>query len=141
MTAKEYLKEIRTQEFRLRSLEEAIVVLEAKAQKVTQSWSDMPMQQGASDGIAGIIVKMVDTKRQYIADWDKLIDDRRAAEEILKLMENTTHAGLLWLYYIRCKDWTVVAEEMGFAERHIYRMHGNALQEFQTLMDDVSKCQ
>lgn len=139
MTAKEYLKDIRTQEFRLRSLEEAIVVLEAKAQKVTQSWSDMPMQQGASDGTAGIIVKMVDAKSQYIADWDKLIDDRRAAEEILKLMDNTTHAGLLWLYYIRCKGWCDVSKEMGFSESYIYTMHGIALNEFQELMEDSSK--
>lgn len=139
MTAKEYLKEIRTQEFRLRNLEEAIVVLEAKSQKVTQSWSDMPMQQGASDGVAGILVKMVDAKNKYVADWDRLIDDRRGAEDILRRMNNSTHSELLWLYYIRCKGWKDVALVMGFSESHVFTMHGNALQEFQELMEDGSK--
>ena len=135
MTAKDYLKDIRTQEFRLRSIEEAILVLEAKATKVTTTWRDMP-GGGQSDGISGIIVKMVETQQKYIEQWDKLIDDRNEAMTMLTKLSKSGYYNVLWLYYIRCKSWVHVSEEMHISESYAYTLHGQALSELQKIMEE-----
>lgn len=135
MKPKDFLKELRTQEFRLRSLEEAIMVLEAKATKVTSSWSDTPSSGGVKQGMAEIVDKLIDTKKRYIVEWDKLIDNRTIAENCLWKMENTTHSTLLWLYYVRVKSWQQVAEEMSFSESYVFTMHGLALEEYSKIME------
>ena len=135
MTAKEWLKDIRSQEFLLRSLEDEILVLEAKATKITQSWSDMPTA-AASGGSDGLIIKLIEAKSQYGTDLDKLIDDRDKAYQIIKRMTDKRQAGLLWRYYICGKSWTQVAEEMGYSDKHVFKIHGWALQEFEKAMKE-----
>ena len=138
MTAKDYLKDIRTQEFRLRSIEEAILVLETKATKVTSTWSDMP-GGGVNDGIAGIVLKLVETRQKYIAQWDRLIDDRNEAMKMLAKLKKNYHYDVLWLYYIRCKNWIEVSEAMHISESYAFMLHGQALAELQLIMQDSSK--
>lgn len=136
MQAKDFLKDLRTQDYRLRSIEEAILVLESKATKVTSAWKDIQVTGGVNDGIAGIVVKLIETQQKYIREWDRLIDDRNAAERLIAKMENKNHATLLWLYYVRMKNWEQVAEIMSFSISYVFTMHGVALAEFQRIVDE-----
>ena len=139
MTAKDYLRKIRGMEFKLRSLDEAILVLDSKRTKITSSWSDMPTASGVSDRVADLTVKLIEMKHRYIKEWDELIDARNEADKILARMDDILHANVLWLYYIRCKTWEQVAVEMSFSESYIFTLHGLALNEFEALMEDSSK--
>lgn len=139
MTAKDYMRKIRGMEFKLRGLEEAIIVLDSKRKKITSSWSDIPTASGVSDRAADLTVKLIETQHKYIREWDELIDARNEAEKILARMDDDTHANVLWSYYIRCKTWEQVAVEMGFSESYTYTMHGLALNEFERLMQESSK--
>ena len=139
MTAKDYLRKIRGMEFKLRSLDEAILVLDSKRTKITSSWSDMPTASGVNDRVADLTVKLIEMKHKYIKEWDELIDARNEADKILARMDEFLHANVLWLYYIRCKTWEQVAAEMSFSESYIFTMHGLALNEFEALMEDSSK--
>ena len=139
MTAKDYLRKIRGMEFKLRSLDENILILDSKRTKITSSWSDMPTASGVNDRVADLTVKLIEMKHRYIKEWDELIDARNEADKILARMDDFLHANVLWLYYIRCKTWEQVAAEMSFSESYIFTMHGLALNEFEALMEDSSK--
>jgi hypothetical protein len=139
MAGKEYLKSIREQEFKLRTLEDAILNLETKSTKVTSSWKDSPVQGGVNEGMAGIVVKLIETQQKYIKAWDKLIDDRNEAYDMICSMDNTTNATVLWLYYIRCYTWEQVAVSMSYSISYIFTLHGLALAEFKRVYEDRIK--
>ena len=51
---------------------------------------------------------------------------QRMLESISKV-ESTTYRSLLIAYYINCKTWEQVAEDMNYSLRTIHRLHGKAL--------------
>lgn len=52
---------------------------------------------------------------------------RQRMLEIINRVENTTYRSLLIAYYINCKTWEQVAEDMNYSLRTIHRLHGKAL--------------
>ena len=40
------------------------------------------------------------------------------------------YIGILTEYYINARPWREISEILNISERHIYRIHGNALNEF-----------
>ena len=71
-----------------------------------------------------------DQANNYI---DELADLKiQIAEEIMQL-ENGNHRMVLRERYIKCKKWEEVAVEQGYDLRWIYRLHGNALKEFEDI--------
>lgn len=54
---------------------------------------------------------------------------RQRMLEIINRVENTTYRSLLIAYYINCKTWEQVAEDIGYDSRYVYKLHGRALKE------------
>ena len=74
------------------------------------------------------LMRYNDQTNSYI---DELADLKvQIAEEIMQL-ENGNHRMVLRERYIKCKKWEEVAVEQGYDLRWIYRLHGNALKEFE----------
>ncbi len=54
-------------------------------------------------------------------------------------LENEDERDVLFYRYIKGKRWWEIAELMGYSERHITRIHGNALEHLE-LPKDVLEC-
>ena len=59
---------------------------------------------------------------------DELVNCKAEILKVINEVENTLYRALLVAYYVNCKTWEDVALEMGYAIRHIHRIHGAALQ-------------
>lgn len=135
MTAKEYLRQIRAIEMTLKSLEEEIMTLETRARKVTSSWQSDPVQTTSSgDGMANVVIKIIEKKKDYENMWDKLIDKRTECEKLLLKMNNPLHYTILFEYYIKGKNWDQVSESIHFSTSYIKSQHGWALLDFEKVM-------
>lgn len=135
MTAKEYLRQIRAIEMTLKSLEEEIMTLETRARKVTSSWQSDPVQTTSSgDGMANVVIKIIEKKKEYENMWGKLIDKRTECEKLLLKMNNPLHYTILFEYYIKGKNWDQVSESIHFSTSYIKSQHGWALLDFEKVM-------
>lgn len=54
---------------------------------------------------------------------------RQRMLEIINRVENTTYRSLLIAYYINCKTWEQVADDLHYSIRTVHRLHKNALQQ------------
>lgn len=77
------------------------------------------------------------TEEKAIRIADKLLTQIEAEEKAAEIRAEVTDAILelespgclaLYKYYIQLKNWDVVADEMGYSLRHIYRIRDNAMQ-------------
>ena len=55
----------------------------------------------------------------------------------IDLLENDDLSRLLILRYVQETPWDDIAAEMGFCERHIYRLHKAAVEELDNRLKDV----
>ena len=76
------------------------------------------------------LMRYNDQANEYIDELAAL--KIQIAEEIMQL-ENSNHRMVLRERYIKCKKWEEVAVEQGYDLRWIYRLHGNALKEFEDI--------
>lgn len=53
---------------------------------------------------------------------------KRQVNEAIEAVEEIRYRQVLELRYRHYMGWDAIAEEMGFAVRHIHRLHGKALQ-------------
>lgn len=131
MTAKEYLlryqiayrealdADNRAQEFRLKyALPSAI------------QYSDMPTAHNSNRDLS-----------DYIAQYERMVDIQIAkrmkcmgieADILVRLdrMEKQEERELLRYRYVDGLNWQQIANRMGYGLRHVYKIHGSALQHF-----------
>jgi hypothetical protein len=58
---------------------------------------------------------------------DELVNVKTEILEAINDIPNPTYRTLLTAYYINCKTWEQVAEDLHYSVRAIHRMHGEAL--------------
>ena len=137
MTAKDYLRRIRGMELDLRTIEDEIVTIESALTKVTPSYQadGWVNSSSSNDKMTNGVCRLIEKKREYEKAWDKLIDERMAAEKIIYRMDNRLHATVLWEHYIKAKTFEYIAVKLNISYRHLMRVHGYALEDFRTLYE------
>ena len=60
---------------------------------------------------------------------DELIACKNEILNAINRLDNSQYRALLIAYYINCRTWEEVAQEMKYDMRHIHRLHGRALKE------------
>ncbi|MEE0874157.1 MAG: DUF1492 domain-containing protein [Ruminococcus sp.] len=80
------------------------------------------------------LMKKVDTVLDYQleirAEIARLISLKKEIHGKINQLSKPMYVGVLTEYYINGKTWQDIAEGLDLSERHIYRIHGNALNEF-----------
>lgn len=132
MTAKEYLLQIK-------DTSKKIVALGCELEEV----------RSQKDGLSGVaLFDKVKTSATYKNSLDDLImreeeilNEQREVRaewwrcrEMIKAIDNPLYSDVLRYYYLLNYDsWDKVANRMHKTERAIYKIHGNALQEFRKI--------
>lgn len=133
MTAKEYLRQ-------LWQLDREINIKYQELEHLRASIGIRAMQQGdvvvsgeTSDPVADTVTKIISMEEYINRKIDKLIDLRKKITDQIDGMESRTFRNILTCRYVLMQNWEDVAESMGYAVQHCYRIHGRALQEFYRL--------
>ena len=135
MTAKEELLQLRTLQAEMRDQAETAAALWARATSVTQHISDMP-GGGPRQDMGDIVAAMADMEREL---KDRLTELARLQMGIMARIcqiEDGRYRRLLVLRYVDGLSWEDVANRMSYSRVQIFRLHGQALLEYDRLRQD-----
>ena len=138
MTAKDFLEQVRYVDRAIDSKLEQVERLRNESTKATSLVSDMPRSSSPNlQRLEDTIIKIIDLEHEINRDIDWLVDLKKAARVSINAMTNPDERLILELRYMCYKTWPEIAEEMGFSESNVYRLHGLALANF-IVPDDPS---
>ena len=128
MTVKEWLKRARVLDKEINQL--LIAKREAYARAVGSGvdTSKEQVQGGGGNGTEDKFIRVADYELLIDKKIDKLLEIKQEIIEAVNEVEDSTYRTLLLAYYVNCKTWEQVAEELNYNLRWIYRLHGRALQ-------------
>lgn len=139
MTTKEYLSQIsefqKQARFYARQIEE-IKSLMYSIPGVSYD-KDRVQVSVSGDHMLRLIAKADRLTRCWQDRMDRMVEAKtRITEEILQV-KKPSYKWLLIYRYVDCMKWTQVAAALGIDDmRHLYRMHGRALKEFERQKND-----
>lgn len=135
MTAKTYLKQIRTLDIKIFEGMEELEQLRALATKVTATLNGETVSGTKNpDKMTDVIAKIIKLQEDLNRDVDKYVDIKREANELLSMVENPTHYKILHSRYVLYKTWEQIACEIGFTYQWVCQLHGVALLEFEKIL-------
>lgn len=129
MNAKEYLSQAYRIDQRINSKLEQVMSLRALLGKATGALSGAPKAATPNPhSMEDTICKMVDMEHEINADIDTLVDLKTEIMTCIKRVENPEYQTLLELRYLCFKPWEEIADQLGYTQRHMLRMHDLALE-------------
>ena len=129
MNAKEYLSQAYRIDQRINSKLEQVMSLRALLGKATGTLTGWPKAATPNPhSMEDTICKMVDMEHEINADIDTLVDLKTEIMTCIKRVENPEYQTLLELRYLCFKPWEEIADQLGYTQRHMLRMHDLALE-------------
>ena len=129
MSTKEYLSQAYRIDQRINSKLEQVMSLRALLGKATGALSGAPKAATPNPhSMEDTICKMVDMEHEINADIDTLVDLKTEIMTCIKRVENPEYQTLLELRYLCFKPWEEIADQLGYTQRHMLRMHDLALE-------------
>lgn len=106
--------------------------------KITATITDMPMGGGSifKNADADIINRIIDIERGMNDDIDILIVLKQEVEVVINAVDDNRSRELLRYRYINGFSFERIADRMGYAWRHIHRLHAKALGKVQITEDE-----
>ena len=135
---KEYLRRYRESVRMIRRIESELTELRAMKAGTAINYDGMPSGTRQSD-LSDYAAELDRLERELIHERYQRINLYQGIERRIKNLESQNESDVLFYRYIKGLDWWAVAERMGYSERHITRLHGNALAHFE-LPKDVLEC-
>jgi len=84
------------------------------------------------------LVKLADKSSDIDLKIDELVDFKIAMGEHINQLEDERHRVILREHYINGLSFCEISDILGYTERHLHRIHGEALIAFQNVLKDVS---
>lgn len=128
--AVDVLRSAREAKFEYKRLRLRVEELESRAERMTASMSGMPGGGGA--GMEQLWATLADEREKMAAASEKELRRYGEAERLIKKLNDPVHRIILRLRYLSGMNWTQVhfrmhREGFCYTERHITRLHGEAL--------------
>lgn len=138
MTAKSYLINIRNTSkkivlltYELENIQEKKYSL--KAVKLSEKVQNLQTYQNNID-------YLLMQEQEILKEKSKLYSDWWECRKLIKSISNQDYSDVLRYYYLlNFKTWNRVAQKMHICEREVYKIHKNALKEFQEILKEFSK--
>lgn len=138
MTAKEYLNYIRSIDTRLKIQEERISQLEKDICSIQAlDYTKDKVTGTKTADISDKIIKLDELRQEANKQWDKLIEEREAARNIIEKMENAMEQRVLIGRYLRNENWENLRVEMKYSWRGIFNIHKGALKNFKRRYNEL----
>ena len=88
---------------------------------------------------------VTESKFIHYADYSKMLDEkidelcdyRKQMNKLINRLDNTTYRTLLRSYYINCRVWAVVAEDINYSEKWTKELHKKALEAAEIIFSEM----
>lgn len=134
MTAKEYLQQIYIISKKISRLQQLAERLRSEAYSVNSPMGSMSPDKVQTsftgDKIERMIAKMDKVDRHIRAEQRCLKAQSMKIYKQIEAMPDERYRDILFNRYVLCKKWEKVAETVNMDLRYVYRLHGEALQDF-----------
>ena len=138
MEVKEYLQQLFWMEDEVKDLINERILLNSNTLRVSKL-KDVNIQSSQVRTVEDTYLSLIDFSIKIQQKGDELLNLKIQISSQIDEMHTPEYRRVLRYRYLMGFSWKKVAELMGYDERHIYRIHGNALQEFKSL--GVIPCQ
>lgn len=123
-------------------LDDELKILDAKIERyevMTQGhairYDAVKVQTSPGDPVSKAMEKLYELMGKRKKVQTKMTKAVAEAADLIDLVCDTKGRLVLHYRYINCMTWRAIAERMGYAERHIYRLHDDSIDEI------YKKCQ
>lgn len=130
MTAKEYLNKVRNQSYVLKQAEKELNALRGDIISIPGSLSEKVSGTKESD-LADTYIRVEKYEHRVTSEWNKLIDLRMQAKAMIAALSDEREQAVLYARYINCLSWEVIALDMHYSWKGIFKLHGRALKCFE----------
>ena len=131
MTAKEYLRQISVLNAKIARRQRQVEELKLLATGTGSAMVKDRVQSSPSpDKMSDIVAKWIDMEADVTEMIDKLVDKKNRIIGEIHQLDDERYIRILEMRYIDQETWEQIAVNMCMDVRHIYRLHGYALQEF-----------
>jgi len=96
---------------------------------------------GPDSKLEQCVIKLVDLERDIDAEIDAFVDLTRLIKRIIAQIPDKRHRDILTWRYINRWDWQRIADAMAYDRIWVWRLHGDALQEFQKIFEKMPEFQ
>lgn len=136
MTAKEYLNRVRRQNYILKQTEKELNEIRADILTIRASSLSEHVSGSKNSDTADKYIRLESYMEKVNAEWDKLIDMRNAAKDLIGAMPDPMHRAVLYARYINGQRWEDIAMDMHYSWKGIFKLHGQALRVFDQMHGD-----
>ena len=84
------------------------------------------------------LIKLADKSSEIDSKVDELVDFKIKMGDHINQLEDERHRVILREHYINGLSFCEISDILGYTERHLHRIHGEALLAFQNVLKDVS---
>lgn len=141
--AEQYLNQIRNISIQINEKAEEIAILQAQIEGGSISFGSDGTTSGYKDNErnAHMIMRLTELKDDLNKQIDMLVLAKKEAIEMIDKLSDANHITILYERYVHYKSWEYISNKLNYSIRHIHRIHGDALKEFQKiLLKDVTQC-
>ena len=133
MTAKSYLNQIKHMDAKIarRKLELFELRDQLGSLRAIDYSADKVQGGNRQDRNADLLEKIERLSAEIEKETEELIGVRYKILQEIEQLENGIYTELLYKRYLESKSMAQIAQEMGYAEGYIRRMHGLALTDFE----------
>ena len=127
------IKEFLNRAYRMREFiairEEQLAELRTVSERITpQSYARIGNRMNNNDSILErTLCKIIDLEAEITADIGSMIDAMQQIRSAIAAVEDKNYRLLLEMRYLNFKNWEDISEELCYSERHIYRIHEEAV--------------
>ncbi len=133
MNAKDYLSQYRDMVWLEQEIEQEIDALRTRYIGKAITYSDMPTAHNSERDLSDYIAKLDELLLELQHRKEQAISIYRSIEQTICRVDLERERKLLRLRYLRCMTWEEVAEAMDYDVRWVYKIHSDALE----IVDDL----
>jgi hypothetical protein len=136
MTAKNYLKQIKSIKKRVKALAEQLACMREVAGLASSVMSTMPRSPNRNiHGLENDVMRHIDWEDKIASELDRLEEIMSAVAAVSDPILHT----LLVKRYVEDCPWDVIAGELSYSLPQVYRLHGTALLEIERMIANESQ--
>ena len=131
MSSKEFLNKIRYIDMMINCKLEQVAELRSMLLPGAIRYDKDKLQtSNNADAISDTVSKLMELEEKINTDIDELVELKSIARDKIERMENDVEKVILYKRYFNNESFENIAVECGYSWRHIHRLHGEALKNF-----------
>lgn len=142
MTAKEFLKTLRTLNMQVRALQATHNQLKSDVRTLKAvDYSKDRVDGGHGADMGDLVARCIDTEQELKDEIRTLLRMKSTAFTLIKQIDDPVSKTVILLRYVNNRPWALIQKNMNYSEARMYALHRKALKDFTEVFEDDSKKQ